>query len=139
MQRDHGAQETAEVDDEQLVVRARGEAARQRGVAEVREEVERVLEVVHDLVVHGHRARGDVGEVLLDVGDARLQAAEGGELLGDARRERRGGGVFDVAQEVLDANFLGFFGLDGGRRVEECRASFCAVLWSINVRGRERM
>ena len=40
-----------------------------------------------------------------------------GELLGDARRERGGGGIFDVPQEVLDADFFSLFGLYGGGNV----------------------
>jgi hypothetical protein len=46
----------------------------------------------------------------LDVGEPGLEPAEGGELLGDARGEGGCGAVFDVAQEVLDPDFFGFFG-----------------------------
>ena len=64
------------------------------------------------MVVHGHLARGDVGEVVLDVGKAGLETAQRGELFGDARGEGGRGRVFDVAQEVLDANLLRFFCFD---------------------------
>lgn len=87
------------------------------------------MEVVRYLVVHGHLAGGDVDEVLLDVGESRLEATEGGELFGDAGGEGGGGGVFDVAEEVLDADLFCFFCFDGGGDVEEGFASFCTILW----------
>ena len=43
-----------------------------------------------------------------------METAEGGELFGDAGGEGGGGGVFDVAEEVLDADLFCFFGFDGG-------------------------
>ncbi len=64
------------------------------------------------MVVERHLARGDLDEIGLHVGKTRLEAAEGGELLGDARGERGSGGVFDVAEEVLDADLFCLFGLD---------------------------
>ena len=70
------------------------------------------MEVVDDLVVHGHFAGGDIGEVVLDVGQAGLETSEGGELLGDAGGEGSCGGVFDVTQEVLDTDFFCFFCFD---------------------------
>ena len=70
--------------------------------------------MIHDLVVYRHAPVGDLGEVGLDVPDARLQALQGGELFGDAGGEGGRGRVFDVAQEVLDADFFSFFGFDGG-------------------------
>ena len=128
MQRDHRAQQAADVHDEHLVVRRRREARRQLGVVQVRQQVERVLEVVRDLVVQRHLALGDLGQVGADVGQARLEAAQRGELLGDAGRERGRGGVFDVPQEVLDADLLGLFGLDRGGDVQEGLSRLRAVL-----------
>lgn len=56
MECDDSAEKTAQVHNEQLVVGTRGEALCCHGVAEVREEIERVLQVVYDLMVHGHGA-----------------------------------------------------------------------------------
>ena len=57
-----------------------------------------------------------------------MEAAQGGELLLDACGEGGSGGVFDVAEQVLDADFLCLFCLDGGGYVEESLARLGAVL-----------
>ena len=57
-----------------------------------------------------------------------MEAAEGGELFGNAGGEGRCCAVFDVAQEVLDADFFGFFGLYCRGDMEESFAGFGAVL-----------
>lgn len=69
----------------------------------------------------------------MDVRETGLETAQGGELLTDAGGKRRGGGVFDVAEKVLDTDLFGFFGFDGGWGVEEGFARLGAVLgsWSI--------
>jgi hypothetical protein len=70
----------------------------------------------------------DVDEISLDIRNTGGEAAEGGELLRDARSERRRGRVFDVAQEMLDADLFCFFCIDGRWCMEECFACFCAIL-----------
>jgi hypothetical protein len=57
-----------------------------------------------------------------------LEAAERGELFGDAGGEGCCCAVFDVAEEVLDADFFGFFCFYCGGDVEECFAGFSTVL-----------
>ena len=64
------------------------------------------------MMVDGHLACCDIGEVFLNIGYPRLEAAEGGELFGDAGGEGGCGGVFDVTQEVLDTDFFCFFCFD---------------------------
>ena len=64
------------------------------------------------MMVNGHLACCDIGEVVLNIGYPRLEAAEGGKLFGDASGEGGCGGVFDVTQEVLDADFFCFFCFD---------------------------
>ena len=80
------------------------------------------------MVVDRHLPGGNIEEVGLDVAEAGLEAAEGRELLRDTRRECGGSGDFDVAQEVLDADLLGLFGLDRGGDVQEGLARLRAVL-----------
>lgn len=46
----------------------------------------------------------------------------------DAGGEGGCGGVFDVAEEMLDADFFGFFGFDGGGGVQEGFPGFGAIL-----------
>lgn len=84
--------------------------------------------MIHNLMIHRHRASSDVREIFLDIGDAGLETAERGELLGDACGEGCGCAVFDVSKEVLDTDFFCFFCFYGGRDVEECFTSFCSVL-----------
>jgi hypothetical protein len=68
MQRDNSSQEAAEINDEQRVVRAARKANSKSWVSQVGQQIERVLEEVDDLVVHGHRSVRDVDEISLDVG-----------------------------------------------------------------------
>jgi hypothetical protein len=49
-------------------------------------------------------------------------------LRGDFGGEGTDGVVFDVAEEVFDADFLGFFGLDLGGDVGECFGCCGSVL-----------
>lgn len=49
-------------------------------------------------------------------------------MFGDAGGEGGGGGVFDVAQEVLDADLFCLFGFDGGGDVQEGFAGFSTIL-----------
>jgi hypothetical protein len=42
-----------------------------------------------------------------------LEPAQGGELFGDECGEGRGCGVFDITEEMLDADFFGFFSFNG--------------------------
>lgn len=57
-----------------------------------------------------------------------MEALERLQLGGDARGEGADGDVTDVAQEVLDADFLGFFGFDDGGGVDEGFGGGGAVL-----------
>ena len=67
-------------------------------------------------------------QVGADVAEAEVQALEGLELGCYARGEGADGYVADVAEEVLDADFFGFFGFDYGGGVHECFGGGCAVL-----------
>ena len=104
------------------------------GVGEVGQEVEDVLEVAEDGVVDGEFLVDYLLEVLADVAEAEVQALEGLQLGGDAGGKGANGDVADVAEEVLDADFFGFFGFDYGRGVHEgfCRGR--AVLFPIPER-----
>lgn len=128
MQRNNGSQEAAEVHDKQRVVCAARKAHREGWVSQVRQQVERVLEEVDDLVVYGHHPARDVGEVALDVGQTGGQTAQGRQLFRDARPEGGRRRVLDVAQEVLDADLFCLFRLDGRWRMEERFACFRAIL-----------
>ena len=57
-----------------------------------------------------------------------MEALQGLELGGDAGGEGADGDVADVPQEVLDADFLGFFGFDDGGGVDEGFGGGGAVL-----------
>jgi hypothetical protein len=48
----------------------------------------------------------------LYVGKTGLQTAEGGKLLGDARRKGGCGAVFDIAEQMLNTDFFCLFTLD---------------------------
>lgn len=67
MQRDNGTEKTAQIHYQQLIVRAGGEALRRNGIREIGKEIERVLEMIYNLMVHGHGTSGDVGQVFLNV------------------------------------------------------------------------
>lgn len=133
MQRYDGPQEAAEVHDEERVVRRARKAGGEGRVREVGEEVERVLEEIHDLVVHGRGAAGDVDEIALHVREPRGEPPQRRELLRDARRERRRRRVLDIAQQVLDADLLRLLRLDRRRRMQERLARFRAVLRCIDT------
>lgn len=97
-------------------------------IREVREEVEDVLEVIDDLVINREGACCDIDEVFLDVGEAGLETTERRELFRDTSGKGSGGGVFDVAKEMFDADLFCFFCVDRGGDMEERFACFCAVL-----------
>lgn len=81
-------------------------------------------------MVDGELVVEDFLEVLADVAQAQVQALQGLELGCDAGGESADGDVADVAEEVLDADFLRFLGLDGGRGVDEGAGRCCAILCS---------
>ena len=58
-----------------------------------------------------------------------MKAAEGGELLLNAGGEGGSGGILDVAEQVLNADFFCLFCLNGGGDVEEGLARLGAVLY----------
>ena len=128
MQRNHCPQQCAQVHHQQLVIRARRKALRQPRITQIREEIERILQVVNDLVVHGQRARGHVKEVAVDVPQPKLESLQRCQLLAHTCRERGRRRVFNVPQEMLDADFFGFFGFDRGGDVQKCLACLRAVL-----------
>jgi hypothetical protein len=76
---DDGSNERRQVHDQQLIVRRNcewplgpiGAFSRLLCRVEIREEVEDVLQVVDDLVVDGEGASDDLGEVVLDLVQAR--------------------------------------------------------------------
>lgn len=77
-------------------------------------------------MVYRQFARSNFGKVFFDFFQSDVQAFERGELGGDFGCEGADGVVFDVAEEVFDADFFGLFGLDEGRDVVEgfgCRRS----------------
>ena len=57
-----------------------------------------------------------------------MEALQGFQLGGDAGGKGADGDIADIAQEVLDADFLGFFGFDDGGRVDEGFGGGGAVL-----------
>lgn len=78
--------------------------------------------MIHHLVIQWHFTRLDPIEVLANLGQPRVEPAKGRELRRDAcgerlgreeGRGREGGGGCDVSEEMLDADFFGFFGFDG--------------------------
>jgi hypothetical protein len=140
VKRNDSADERGKVHDEKLVVRARSETPRCRRIREVREQVQRVLQVIHDWVVHRQSAVRDLREVALEVLQACAEPTQRRELLCDARAERLCCALRDVAQEVLDTDLLRLLRLDGGRTMKEGFADFGAILrnrtWS--ERGYEK-
>ncbi len=70
-------------------------------------------------MVDGQVFVDDFLEVGADVAEAEVQALQGLELGGYARGEGADGDVADVAEEVLDAYFFGFFGFDYGGGVHK--------------------
>lgn len=79
-------------------------------------------------MVYGEFAVEDFLEVLPDVAQAEMQALQGLELRGYACGEGADCDVADVAEEVLDADFFGFFGFDYGGGVDEGFGCCGAVL-----------
>ena len=70
-------------------------------------------------MVCGEFAIEDFLEVGTDVPEAVVQALEGLELFIYSSGEGADSYVADVAEEVLYADFFGFFGLDNGGGVDE--------------------
>ena len=81
-------------------------------------------------MVDGEFFVDDFLEIGADVAEAEVEALEGLELGGYACGEGADGYVADVAKEVLDAYFFGFFGFDYGGGVHEGFGCCCAVLGS---------
>ena len=77
------------------------------------------MEVAEDGVVDGEFFVDDFLEIGADVAEAEVEALKGLELGGYACGEGADCYVADVAEEVLDAYFFGFFGFDYGRGVHE--------------------
>lgn len=130
MQGNDGADERRQVHDQQLIIGRHRERpfhpsavlalSRRSGGIEVGQQVEHVLQVVHDLVIDGQLALDDLLEVLFDLEQAGTQSPQGGELVRHAGREGTPGGErLDVAEEVFDADLFGFFGFDRGRDVHK--------------------
>ena len=86
-------------------------------------------------MVHGQVPVEHFLQVEANVAQAQVQSLQRLQLGGDAGGEGADGDVADVAQEVFDANLLGFFGLDFGRGVDERFRGGGAVL----ARNEKRM
>ena len=84
-------------------------------------------------MVDGEFFVDDFLEIGADVAEAEVQALEGLELGGYACGEGADCYVADVAEEVLDAYFFGFFGFDYGGGVHEGFGCCCAVLGNRRV------
>jgi hypothetical protein len=99
------------------------------GIVDVGQQIEDVLQVVDDLMIHDELARDHKLEVFPDLDEPRLQAAQRRELRRDARRERADRRrVANVAQQVLDADLLGLLCNNGGWHVRKGLLRRCAVL-----------
>ena len=72
-------------------------------------------------------------QVLANVPEPVVQALQRLQLRCYARGEGADGDVADVAQEVLDAYFFGFFGFDDGGGVHEGFGGGGAVLWDFSL------
>ena len=72
-------------------------------------------------------------QVSLDVSEAEMEPLEGLELVCDAGGECADCYVTDIAQEMLDANLLGFLGLDDRWGVDKGPGCGGSVLWGGNV------
>ena len=103
------------------------------GCGQVGEQVEDVLEIAEDGVVDGEVAVENLLQVSLDVSEAEMESLEGLELVCDAGGEGADCYVADIAQEMLDANLLGFFGLDDRWSVDEGPGCGGSVLVGRNV------
>mmetsp|Transcript_9311 Transcript_9311/g.27349 ORF Transcript_9311/g.27349 Transcript_9311/m.27349 type:complete len:328 (-) Transcript_9311:327-1310(-) len=134
VQRDDGADERRDVHDEVQVVGLDHHRAHHVLDVQVRQQVEDGLQVVHDLVVHGHAPRDDVLEVGLHLLEALREALERRDLLLHLVREGGDARVVDVAQQVLHAHLLGLLRPDGGRDVPEGAAHLLAILLHVLLR-----
>ena len=67
MKSNNRPQQTAQIHDQHLIVRTRCKALCQYRIREVRQEIERVLQVIYDLVVNRHFTCGDFHEVFLNI------------------------------------------------------------------------
>lgn len=147
VQRDDGANERAQINDEHLVVRLHAEASlslrdlRPGPILALdgpiehrrREEIEDILEVVKDLMVDGHLPLKNLGEVVSDVNEPRVKTSEGRQLGRHARGEGESRGGEERgrrrAEKVLNTNLLGLLGLDERRDMHEGLLGRGAVLW----------
>lgn len=125
MQSQHRSNQTTQVDDQRLIVRLDPkrrplDLGLSRIPVQVGQEVENVLQVVHDLMVHGQFTLAHEGEVIPDLDQPRMETLERGDLgrdsVGQAAELMR---RFNVPQEVLDTDLFGFFGFDRGWDVSE--------------------
>lgn len=73
----------------------------------------------------------DFLEILADIAESEVQTLQGLQLGGYTGGEGSDGDVADIAEEMLDADFLCFFCFDGGGGVDEGAGCCCAVLLSI--------
>lgn len=71
---------------------------------------------------------GRTFEIRADFSKASAQTAETGQLVAHTGGKSGGCAVLDVAQQMFDADFLSFFGLDRRRDVEERLLCFGSVL-----------
>lgn len=121
----------ANVDDHQLVISVGDERLAEVLMlgerAQVRQQVEHVLQLAEDGVVHRELAHNHPVEVAGHVLEVVAEALEALELTGDPHAQHSGRSVVDVAEQVLDADLLGLLGLDLGRDVHERTPSRRAV------------
>jgi hypothetical protein len=85
-------------------------------------------------MVHGKFARDNLFEVVFDFLKTFVEALEGFQLVGDLVGEGADGVIFDITKKVLDTDFFGFFGFDGGGEVVEGAGCGSSVLLNINKR-----
>jgi hypothetical protein len=71
-------------------------------------------------MIHRELLVEDLLQVGLDVSEAEVKTLQGLELVGDAGGEGANGDITNIAEEVLNADLLGFFGLDYGGCVDKC-------------------
>ena len=76
MQSDYRTNQAAEVYNKQAVIVSHAEAAHRLGLLEIRQIIEYILQFVDNFVVHGKLAAEHGGQVLADVQEAAMQAAQ---------------------------------------------------------------
>ena len=90
--------QTGGVNDQHLIVRIHVDGLDKVGIGQIGQEIEDILEVVHDLMIHGEAALDHLGEVALHLIQLDIEAFEAHQLVGDTLRECAHSRVLDHAE-----------------------------------------